>query len=206
MKRLLLLLHIAVQVLAKFSNTSAFSELTQPILQANITYYTDWVSCRIRHTLDTAMDEIYEFLNEPPEPCFWNRFKKGHIIKGAFLVFAEESQLSDIIYTITSIDSKLDYPWVFLHETPLTSAFKFAIQAIIQNEVKFGFFEQISRKLPTNVIQNAVSYNKKKWEPYRPLDTVMHMRQLYAGLFADHPLLKDIDYIWRVRFIILKID
>ena len=108
---------------------------------------------------------------------------------------SSKSQLSDIIYTITSIDSKLDYPWVFLHETPLTLAFKFTIQAIIQNEVKFGLNKQISRKLPTNVIQNAVSYNKKKWEPYRPLNTVMHMMQLYAGLFADHPLLKDIDCI-----------
>jgi hypothetical protein len=204
MKQFLLILQLTAQILAKVISLKTLPEDAQKLPPGD--NQADPLAPLLRSRLDDALDQVNQGLPQMYRSFFGNLFTTT--VKGAFLVFVNEMQLSDTLKTIYSIESNmnLNYPWIFLHEKPLSSEFKSSIHAISKNEVKFGVFEQVYRHLPKNVIENAVTHNKKTWANYKPLDTIMHMRQLYAGLFADHPLLDGIDYIWRVRFKMFKID
>ena len=204
MKHFFLILQLTVQVLAKVISLPELPDDTVKLPPMDDK--ADPLASLLSARLDYALDQVNQNLASMYGSFFGDIFTEP--VKGAFLVFVNEAQLSDIVKTIFSMEStvKLDYPWIFLHENPLSSAFKSTIREISKNEVKFGFFEEVARHVPKNVIENAVEHNKRTWANYKPLETLMHMRQLYAGLFSEHPLLDGIDYIWRVRFEIFKID
>lgn len=201
MKILLLILQLSTHSFGKFTNikqpiTQKISQIETNSTRAAVTHDTvDWVAPMIANELDYSLDSV-KYAFESMEA----RQKGINQVKGAFLVFISENQLSQILSTMATINKDLHYPWIFLHNASLSSTFKFAVQSFTENEVKFGQSDHISRHVPKNVLENAISNVQNKGKDYKALDTVMHMRQLYSGLFVNHSLLNNIDYIWRVRF------
>ena len=178
---------------AKLSNITPFSNHERTLLLP-LNETVDEIGPLISKELDCSLDNVYNIMGT---------FKPKQVqpVKGAFLALVRnESQLSQILSTMATINSKLEYPWIIIHESPISSDFKFAVQSFTKNKVNFGLSKQIYRHLPKNILENAMSYIKSKKVDYTALDTIMHMRQLYSGLFVNHTLLKDIDYIWRVRY------
>ncbi|KXN65528.1 glycosyltransferase family 15 protein [Conidiobolus coronatus NRRL 28638] len=125
-------------------------------------------------------------------------------LNAAFVILLRNGELKGILESMESLEqrfnSKFNYPYIFLNEQNFTQEFKLSVANATKSEVKFGTIPLHQWKIPNWIDQPKMRAGWENLEypnfnsiPYR------HMCRFYSGFFYQHPLVRDLDYYWRVE-------
>ncbi|KAI7863467.1 nucleotide-diphospho-sugar transferase [Spinellus fusiger] len=128
-------------------------------------------------------------------------------VKAALVTLVHEAELYTLRSTIMDIEARWNarhgYPWVILSDQPLTLRFRTWIRAATKAPIYFGQVSPAEWNEPEWIDQKkseraalGMDINKVQNEER------LHWRKMTrytAGFLAQHPLLKDLEYYWRVQ-------
>jgi alpha 1,2-mannosyltransferase len=124
--------------------------------------------------------------------------------KAAFVVLVKNEELEEMVSSIQKLEKKFNknynYPYVFLNDKNFTQEFKDTIKQHTSAEVKFGFVPQEHWSIPSWIDQSKMRNIWDKLEyPHGKSESYRHMCRFQSGFFYKHPLVRDLDYYWRVE-------
>ncbi|KAI8868695.1 glycolipid 2-alpha-mannosyltransferase [Ramicandelaber brevisporus] len=128
-------------------------------------------------------------------------------VNAAFMVLCRNSELAKIRRTVRQLEDRFNrrynYPYVFLNNEPFTDTFKEQISALTSGNVSFGLVPHKMWSYPPFINQKKAQRLRqemsRKQVPYATSESYRHMCRFFSGMFYDHPLVKDLDYYWRVE-------
>jgi len=128
---------------------------------------------------------------------------------GVLLVLCRESDLEDIVRTISQIEMRFNknyqYPYVFLNNDIFSDVFVNKIQTLVNDSsnVHFGVINVNSTAwlYPQHINQTLAAEKRETMmrNGYGHNESYHFMNRFYAGYFFDHPLLQNYDYYWRIE-------
>jgi alpha 1,2-mannosyltransferase len=129
---------------------------------------------------------------------------KPDLLNAAFVILVRNEELEGIVSSIKQLEDRFNdqykYPYIFLNNVNFTEEFKDTIKIYTNAEVKFGIIPKEHWSIPSWIDQSKM---KKNWAeadyPYHDLESYRHMCRYQSGFFYKHPLVKDLDYYWRVE-------
>ncbi|OMH80090.1 Glycolipid 2-alpha-mannosyltransferase 1 [Zancudomyces culisetae] len=130
--------------------------------------------------------------------------KEKRKVKAAFVSLVRNSDLHGIRKTIREVEDrfnrKFGYPYIFLNDVPFTDEFKQGVRDLVSTNATFGLVEGEAWGYPEYVDKNKAKEIREKSnyinggsESYR------FMCRFQSGYFYKHPLLKDLEYYWRIE-------
>ena len=127
--------------------------------------------------------------------------------KAAFVVLIRNSELNDIRRPIRQIEDRVNrkfgYPWIFLNDEEFIPGFKELTSGLVSGEAHYGVIPKQDWEYPTWIDQQRSEDGRARLEQegvvYGGSLSYRHMCRFNSGLFFNHPLLKDLDYYWRVE-------
>ncbi|KAG2201256.1 hypothetical protein INT47_006759, partial [Mucor saturninus] len=126
-------------------------------------------------------------------------------VKAAFVVIAREEELYKLHTTIMDIQRHFnhDYPWIIIGHKVFSTHFRNWITRIATSPVSFGLAPTIEWQEPYWInIRRAEQGLKQMTKLGLPKGESMHWRRMTrynAGFVAFHPLLKDLEFYWKVQ-------
>ncbi|KXN65527.1 glycosyltransferase family 15 protein [Conidiobolus coronatus NRRL 28638] len=122
----------------------------------------------------------------------------------AFVILVRNEELEEMVSSIQQLEKKFNknynYPYVFLNDKNFTQEFKDTIKKHTDAEVKFGFVPQEHWSIPSWIDQPKM---REIWDkldyPHGKSESYRHMCRFQSGFFYKHPLVRDLDYYWRVE-------
>ncbi|KAJ2784642.1 hypothetical protein GGI15_002196 [Coemansia interrupta] len=125
-------------------------------------------------------------------------------VKAALVALVRNQELYGMRKTIRELEDrwnhKYNYPYILLNDKPFSEKFKQGIQDLTKAKVEFGVLEPGTWGYPEWVDQikakeerDNANYIKGHSESYR------FMCRFQSGFVYKHPLLKDLDYYWRIE-------
>ncbi|KAG5363222.1 O-glycoside alpha-1,2-mannosyltransferase-like protein 4 [Yarrowia sp. B02] len=128
-------------------------------------------------------------------------------VNAAFVVLARNQDQEGLLSSIASLERHFNqwynYPYIFLNDEPFNATFKAAISKSTAAKTEFGvipdslwdFDDSVDRKELKKALQNQADQNVM----YGDSESYHKMCRFYSGKFYDHPLLKDLDWYWRLE-------
>ncbi|KAI8141346.1 glycosyl transferase [Fennellomyces sp. T-0311] len=128
-------------------------------------------------------------------------------VKGAFYMLVRNENIQEARSAMRSVEDRFNhqykYPWVLLNNQDFSPSFRKYITMLTDAPIYFGKIDLNAWNYPSWI---DVASAEQKME-------IMHAMQVYkgaslsfrqmlryqSGLFVHHPLLRDVDYIWRVE-------
>ncbi|KAF9573847.1 alpha 1,2-mannosyltransferase 2.4.1 [Mortierella alpina] len=150
-------------------------------------------------------------LPPPPQPLqskqhrgAWNSTER---VNAAFVILVQNKELHDMRKAMRMLEStfnnKYGYPYVFLNDEPFTEHFKTHIIATTNAPVKFGQIPKEHWSYPPHINQTHAALCRKdmamRQVPYGESESYRHMCRFESGFVAQHELVKDLEYYWRVE-------
>lgn len=127
-------------------------------------------------------------------------------IRAAIVALVRNSEVEGMRATIRQIDDRFNrqhgYPYILLNDKDFTEEFKRKIRMITRCKVHFGKLPSehwgksqyvTDEKVTSALIKNSFRYK------YGGSYTYRLMCRYQAGFIYKHPLLKDLDYYWRIE-------
>ncbi|KAJ2305855.1 alpha-1,2-mannosyltransferase ktr1 [Coemansia sp. RSA 2706] len=128
------------------------------------------------------------------------------LLRAALVALVRNSELQGIRSTIRQIDdrfnNKFHYPYIFLNDEEFTEEFKEGVRTLTKAPVHFGKLPEehwgLSPYVTENKVQEALEYNRNRYL-YGGSYSYRLMCRYQSGFVYKHPLLKDLDYYWRIE-------
>ncbi|KAJ2009772.1 hypothetical protein GGI04_000184 [Coemansia thaxteri] len=125
-------------------------------------------------------------------------------VKGALVALVRNDDLFGMRKAVRQLEDrwnhKYNYPYIFLNDQPFTREFKQGIRDLTNAPVQFGQLEPGTWGYPSWIDQDkarnereTAKYIKGHSESYR------FMCRFQSGFIHKHPLLKDLEYYWRIE-------
>ncbi|PWN33815.1 nucleotide-diphospho-sugar transferase, partial [Meira miltonrushii] len=134
--------------------------------------------------------------------------------KAAFVALVRERQLHGLMMTMRDLQITFNeqpdnnYKYIFLSEKPFTPFFKNRMAAFLQDfpsppEVEYGLVPKEDWDIPSHInmtkAQERWNRMSKTRIPYGGSKSYRQMCRFYSNTIFFHPLLKDLDYVWRIE-------
>lgn len=134
--------------------------------------------------------------------------------RAAFVALVRERQLHGLLKTMRDLQTAFNdqpdnsYKYIFLSEKPFTDFFKNRINAFLQDWpspsiAEFGLVPKEDWDIPNHINMTKA---KERWDrmgktriPYGGSKSYRQMCRFYSAPIYHHPLLKDLDYVWRIE-------
>jgi mannosyltransferase len=136
----------------------------------------------------------------------------------AFVVLARNSEIDGVILSMRSLERRFNqwfnYPWIFLNDEPFTKEFETRVEEVASGDFKFGVIPKskwnFNQQNLNNNNNNNNNNNKIFFEEsienqgdrgimYGNMQSYHSMCRFYSGFFFEHPLVKSLDWYWRVE-------
>ncbi|ODV87024.1 glycosyltransferase family 15 protein, partial [[Candida] arabinofermentans NRRL YB-2248] len=127
----------------------------------------------------------------------------------AFVVLCRNSELEGVITSMRSLERHFNqwfnYPWIFLNNEKFTKEFKTKVAQLASGQVKFGFIPQSKWDFPDETNENITYFNEgieaqgDRGILYGSMPSYHKMCRFYSGYFFKHPMVRKLDYYWRVE-------
>ncbi|KAJ2807578.1 hypothetical protein H4R20_001233 [Coemansia guatemalensis] len=125
-------------------------------------------------------------------------------MRAAIVGLVRNSDLFGLRMAMRQIEDRFNrrynYPYIFVNDVPFTDEFKKGIRDMTKAKVQFGTLDHESWKVPEWI--NATRYEQVKRDaryPHGEKDSYRKMCRFQSGYLHRHPLLRDIDYYWRIE-------
>ncbi|ORY86274.1 nucleotide-diphospho-sugar transferase [Protomyces lactucae-debilis] len=125
----------------------------------------------------------------------------------AFVILARNSELENVLHSMSSLEIHFnqwfEYPYVFLNNEPFSDAFKAGVRQATNAKMSFGQVNASMWGFPAWADQRkykeAIAQQGDRAIMYGGLESYHHMCRFFSGFFFNHPLVKDLEYYWRVE-------
>ncbi|KAJ1852911.1 hypothetical protein IW147_003188 [Coemansia sp. RSA 720] len=125
-------------------------------------------------------------------------------VKAALVALVRNDDLYGLRKTIRELEDRwnrnYNYPYIFLNDKPFSEKFMSGVRDLTNAPVQFGTLEPDTWGYPEWIDQNKAkheretsTYIKGRSESYR------FMCRFQSGFVFKHPLLKDLEYYWRIE-------
>ncbi|KAJ2012923.1 alpha-1,2-mannosyltransferase ktr1 [Coemansia sp. S85] len=125
-------------------------------------------------------------------------------VRAAIVALVRNSDLFGLRQSMRQIEdrfnSRFNYPYIFVNDEPFTEEFKQGVRDLTDSHVEFGTLDHDSWKVPEWIDQER--YEKVKLTatyPHAEKDSYRKMCRFQSGFLHRHPLLKDLEYYWRIE-------
>ncbi|KAJ1676855.1 hypothetical protein EV182_007373, partial [Spiromyces aspiralis] len=142
----------------------------------------------------------------PPEFYQQNVNTSALPFKAAIVSLVRNSEYHGIRSTIRQVEDRFNhqygYPYILLNDVPFEQSFINGVKRITKAPVYFGILDSQSWGLSPYVTKEKVDEAlKKNKDRYIYGDSLSYrfMCRFQSGFIFKHPLLKDIDYYWRIE-------
>lgn len=125
----------------------------------------------------------------------------------AFVVLARNAELKAVLQSINSLEAHFNqwfnYPYVFLNDQPFSTEFQGAISNATAAKVSFGHLNATMWGFPSWADQKeykeAIAQQGDRAIMYGDMESYHHMCRFFSGFMFHHPLVRDLEYYWRVE-------
>ena len=133
---------------------------------------------------------------------------KNKRLNAAFVVLARNTEIDGVILSMRSLERRFNqwfnYPWIFLNDEPFNDEFKSRVEEVSSGEINFGLINSLNWQFPNN-LENSPFFNEvvenqgDRGIMYGNMKSYHNMCRFYSGFFFEHPLIKDLEFYWRVE-------
>ncbi|KAJ1888581.1 hypothetical protein LPJ66_008499, partial [Kickxella alabastrina] len=131
---------------------------------------------------------------------------EGERVNGAIVVLVRNSELDGLRKSMRMFEDRFNrkykYPYVLLNDQNFTQEFRDGISAITKNELRFGMLDSeqwgYSDSVTPEETEKKLEYNKNRYL-YGGSLSYRFMCRFQSGLFYHHPLVRDLDWYWRLE-------
>ncbi|KAJ2759803.1 hypothetical protein IWQ56_005110, partial [Coemansia nantahalensis] len=131
----------------------------------------------------------------------------GARARAAFVVLIRNRELDDFLRTLRQLEARFNrrfhYPYVFLNDEPFSDEFMQLVAASTTSNVTFGLIPRDHWSMPAAVDPELARQARERMEAnhvvYGKSLSYRHMCRFNSGFFYKHPLLRDVDWYWRVE-------
>lgn len=153
-------------------------------------------------SLEQSIDPVFE--NGCRDPLLEARAHAR--ANAAFVVLARNSEIDGVILSMRSLERHFNqwfnYPWVFLNDEPFNEEFKTRVLEVASGRAKFGVIPPSKWKFPngdTPEFKESIESQGDRSIMYGNMQSYHSMCRFYSGYFFEHPLVKNLDWYWRVE-------
>ncbi|KAJ1918202.1 alpha-1,2-mannosyltransferase ktr1 [Mycoemilia scoparia] len=132
--------------------------------------------------------------------------KKPQLLNAAIVSLVRNENLFGMIYTMRQLDDRFNnnygYRYILLNDVPFTEEFKERVTGITRHKVEFGLLVNGTWGYSPYVDRNKVARKLEENEDryiYGGSLSYRFMCRFQAGFIYKHPLLKGLDYYWRIE-------
>ncbi|PWA00539.1 hypothetical protein BB558_003409 [Smittium angustum] len=130
--------------------------------------------------------------------------QKEKNLKAAIVGLVRNSDMYSITESIRQLDDRFNknfnYPIILLNDEPFTEEFKHKVQTVTKANITFGLVEGESWGYPPWVDQEKAKEERETAKyMYAKSESYRFMCRFQSGFIFNHPLLKDLDYYWRIE-------
>ncbi|KAJ2795212.1 alpha-1,2-mannosyltransferase ktr1, partial [Coemansia guatemalensis] len=130
----------------------------------------------------------------------------GANLRAAMVSLVRNSNLDGIRSTIRQVDDRFNrnynYPYILLNDKDFTEQFKNKVRAVTKAPVYFGKVSEehwgLSPYVTEKEVKEALERNRDRYI-YGGSYSYRLMCRYQSGFIHKHPLLKDLDYYWRIE-------
>ncbi|KAJ2678663.1 hypothetical protein GGI25_002251 [Coemansia spiralis] len=142
----------------------------------------------------------------PPARVSYDAPAPGERVNGAIVVLVRNSELDGLRKSMRMFEDrfnrKFKYPYVLLNDQNFTQEFRDGIAAITNNEVRYGMLDgnywNYSPSVTPEETEKKLQFNKNRYL-YGGSLSYRFMCRFQSGLFYKHPLVRDLDWYWRLE-------
>ncbi|KAJ2722338.1 hypothetical protein GGI07_003362 [Coemansia sp. Benny D115] len=144
-------------------------------------------------------------LPEAPPPLDTQSGNMSAIANAAIVALVRNSDLFGLRLAIRQLEDrfnrKYNYPYIFVNDEPFTEEFKNGVRDVTKADVRFGLLEDpMSWCVPEWIDQERYEEAKRMANyPHGNKDSYRKMCRFQSGYLHRHPLLKDLEYYWRIE-------
>ncbi|KAJ1958847.1 hypothetical protein GGI12_004641, partial [Dipsacomyces acuminosporus] len=125
----------------------------------------------------------------------------------SFVVLIRNRELDEFRYTMRQLEDRFNrkhhYPYLFLNDEPFTEEFMQLIAASTTSNVTFALIPRDHWSIPDFIDEDRASKAREQMAAnnviYGGSLSYRHMCRFNSGFFYKHPLLKNVDWYWRVE-------
>ncbi|KAJ2464513.1 alpha 1,2-mannosyltransferase 2.4.1 [Coemansia sp. RSA 2322] len=130
----------------------------------------------------------------------------GGLLRAAMVALVRNSEMDGIRSTIRQVDDRFNrdygYPYILLNDVDFTEEFMEKVQAITRAKVYFGKLPAshwgLSDYVTEDKVKAALEQNKDRYL-YGGSYSYRLMCRYQSGFIHKHPLLKNLDWYWRIE-------
>ncbi|KAJ2674670.1 hypothetical protein IWW42_001516 [Coemansia sp. RSA 1085] len=131
---------------------------------------------------------------------------KVELQKAALVALVRNKELQGMRSTVRQLEDRFNwqyhYPYIFLNDEDFTEEFKEGIREVTNAPVYFGKLPQehwgLSPYVTEDKVKEALEHNRDRYI-YGGSYSYRLMCRYQSGFIHKHPLLKDLDYYWRIE-------
>ncbi|KAI9477013.1 nucleotide-diphospho-sugar transferase [Coemansia mojavensis] len=129
---------------------------------------------------------------------------ENRAINAALVALVRNSDLFGLRKTIRQIEDRFNarhnYPYIFVNDVEFTDEFKHGVRDLTRAQVHFGTLDNDSWKVPEWIDPEQYALVKKTAQyPHGEKDSYRKMCRFQSGYLHHHPLLRNLDYYWRIE-------
>lgn len=153
-------------------------------------------------SMELSLDPVFE--NGCRDPMIESELNDR--ANAAFVVLARNSEIDGVILSMRSLERHFNqwfnYRWIFLNDEPFDDEFKKRVLEVASGKTNFGIVPPNKWKFPnadTPEFKEAVESQGDRSIMYGNMQSYHSMCRFYSGYFFEHPLVKKLDWYWRVE-------
>lgn len=200
LRRLLWLVVVAVFA------TGFFSMLrnNKPPKSANSSNFPNYLDSKDRKlglkNLASRQDAPFEVGCRVPDTA-------GPRANASFVMLARNSELDGVIKSMKSMERHFnqwfDYPWIFLNDEEFEPEFKETVKKHTKGKVEFGLVPaehwDFPKDLDPDMVDEYIQSQGDRGIMYGNMALYHKMCRFYSGHFYSHPLVRKLEWYWRVE-------
>ncbi|KAJ2771388.1 alpha-1,2-mannosyltransferase ktr1 [Coemansia nantahalensis] len=154
-------------------------------------------------------------VEQAPDPAGWSDLdgtrnatgtNREPLLRAALVALVRNSELDGMRGTVRQVEDRFNrnygYPYIFLNDEDFSEEFKRGIRAMTSAPVHFGKLPKehwgLSPYVTEDKVKEALERNKDRYI-YGGSYSYRLMCRYQSGFIHKHPLLKDLDYYWRIE-------
>lgn len=131
----------------------------------------------------------------------------GPRVNATFVTLARNVDVWDIARSIRQVEDRFNhryhYDWVFLNDKPFDDTFRNVTSAIVSGTARFGQIPEEHWSVPDWIDSDKAQKVKEEMKDrkiiYGESTSYRHMCRFESGFFAQHPIMGEYEFYWRVE-------
>ncbi|KAI8325757.1 family 15 glycosyltransferase [Martensiomyces pterosporus] len=125
-------------------------------------------------------------------------------VRAALVALVRNTDLFGLRQAIRQVEdrfnSRFNYPYIFVNDEPFTDEFMLGVRDLTKAKVSFGTLDHESWGIPEWISREKFEHVKRTAQyPHGDKESYRLMCRFQSGYLHKHPLLRDVDFYWRIE-------